>query len=315
MTTPLTKKMKIKGLHAHPLQSAYYADSTAADDETLAKDLKSRGQQSPVVIMPARNAAGLPAGTILDGHRRARLMAQNGEKEVDVIVRDDLKDADVATVEAEFLKYNFHRRQQHPLDKARVAKRLFEIEKNRTFPEMYQTQRLACRDRVGKAMGMSGRNLDRYVHVLDTPLPIQNAVRDGRLLLIAGAKIALLTKNQQQEIADRIEEMKDKREIARVVGEFVDVPDGSRHHSTGNALATLARAMERTAIDLGDRADKVSPRLAQHFEPVLTEGVRIINEILSQAKSYNKDLETGWTPCLNRKRKNSDLRTPESAKA
>jgi ParB-like chromosome segregation protein Spo0J len=162
---PPTTTMSLALLKPHPLQSEFYADCTPADDEALAADLRTRGQQAPIIIMPAGNAAGLPAGTILDGHRRATLMAANGETKALVVVRDDLKNASSNEVEAEFLNYNFMRRQQHPLDQAKVAKRLFEIEKKRErgHCRLYSDDLSEARDRVGARLNQSGRNLQRYL--------------------------------------------------------------------------------------------------------------------------------------------------------
>jgi ParB-like chromosome segregation protein Spo0J len=227
----------------------------------------------------------LPASTILDGHRRVRLLAGIGKTEVDVVVRDDLKDADAAAVEAEFLKFNFQRRQLHPLDKARIAKRLFELEKKRSSQVIRTSDKAALRDRVGKAMGMSGRNLERYLHVLDTPLPVQHAVRDGRLRLVAGAKIALLPQAQQQKIAEQINGVSDPAEIARIIDADVSLPDGRRHEKVGDALATLARHLERSTIDLGDRLERVTPGMAARYLPPLQDAAKMLNQLLRLAKS------------------------------
>ncbi len=49
------------------------------------------------------------------------------------------------------------------------------------------------RDRIGESLEMSGRNLDRYLRVLETPLEIQIGVRDGQLNLVPASRIASLS--------------------------------------------------------------------------------------------------------------------------
>jgi hypothetical protein len=291
----LKSTMPIADLHPHPLQSIFFADCSSADDENLSADLLARGQLSPIVVMPKPNAAGLPAGTILDGHRRARLLAGIGKTEVEVVVRDDLKDADAAAVEAEFLKFNFQRRQLHPLDKARVSKRLLEIEKKREPGGLRHSEKVTLRDRIGKVMGMSGRNLERYSHVLETPLTIQNAVRDGRLRLVAGAKIAMLEPQVQTEIARRISRITDAGEIAEIVDGYVAVPDGTRHEKLGDAVAAFCRNLDKSAVDLGDRVQNVSPSLASKYMASLDKGARIIKHLRSCARQLKKEKQSSRT--------------------
>ncbi len=55
-----TMMMPLAGLKPHPLQEHFYSPSATDDDATLAADLRQRGQQSPIVIMPDDNAAKLP---------------------------------------------------------------------------------------------------------------------------------------------------------------------------------------------------------------------------------------------------------------
>lgn len=252
------KQMSLAALKPHPLQLCFYDDSNAVDDESLAADLRRRGQQSPIVVMPENNAANLPGGTMLDGCRRARCLKDSGETDAMVVVRHDLKDASAAAVEAEFLKYNFTRRQLHPLDKARVAQRLYVLERSKkTVNDLGFKETLAMRDRIGKILGMSGRNLDRYLRVLETPVPIQNAVRDGRMKLVMGAKIATLPQYEQEKIAEAITGVTDSKEVTRIACEHVTISDGRRHQKVNDAVACFARTLDRGLEDLDGRVDQV----------------------------------------------------------
>ena len=55
-----------------------------------------------------------------------------------------------------------------------------------------------ARDRVGRALGMSGRNLGRYLRVLKTPVAVQNAFRAGYAVACnAQRRVADLEKKAQ----------------------------------------------------------------------------------------------------------------------
>jgi len=270
-------KMTLTALHPHPLQAAFYGECNPAEDEALAADLRTRGQMSPIMV--------LPDGTILDGHRRAKALKSNGQTDVNVVVRHDLEHAYAATIESEFLRYNFQRRQLNPIEQARVALRLMEIERKRAPGTLGQGELASARDRVGKLLNKSGRNLERYFRVLETPLAVQNAVRDGRLSLVAGSKIASLDKQTREAIAKGIEPLRDTADIKKLIDKYVTVPDGRRHEKVVDAVATLARNLERSAIDLGDRLERVTPGMLARYLPVLQDAAKMLNQLLRVAKS------------------------------
>jgi ParB-like chromosome segregation protein Spo0J len=280
-----TKQMSLADLVPHPLQCEFYANCSADDDQALAEDLRQRGQQVPIIVMPDGNAAGLPPSTILDGHRRARLMLANGQTKAMVQIRHDLKDADAATVEAEFLKYNFTRRQLHPLDRARIAQRLFLLERRRkTVRSLSSTEMPAMRDRVGQALGMSGRNLDRYLRVLETPLPVQNAVRDRRMKLILGAKIALLPRTEQEEIASEIASITDPKQITEIVSRYLKLPDDRRHRKANDAAHSIAVALERGIEDLDGRVDQVGTSVIREKLDTFRKAYSVIAQLLKKVE-------------------------------
>jgi hypothetical protein len=283
MNTQNTTSMRLVNLKPHPLQSTFYGDCSETDDVTLAADLRQRGQQSPIIVMPTGNAASLPPGTILDGHRRARLMRANGETHAIVVVRDDLKDASTSAVEAEFLKYNFTRRQLHPIDKARVAQRLYLLERNKKpLNALGPKENLGMRDRVGKILNMSGRNLDRYLRVLETPIPIQNAVRDGRLKLVLGAKIGILPKYEQQRIADAIKGVIDPNRLTEIVGRHIGVPDNRRHQKPNDAANSFATALERGLEDMRDRIDKIGTTVVRRRIDTFRQARDVISTLIAK---------------------------------
>jgi len=88
---------------------------------------------------------------------------------------------------------------------ARVALRLYEIERNRDPGTLEGWDAVHARERVGEMVGMSGRNLDRYFRVLKTPMAVQISFDNGKLPLVVAEKVADVPPDIQAKIAERIE--------------------------------------------------------------------------------------------------------------
>ena len=128
--------LKLNQVEFDPLQKIYYDDVSQSELAALRKDLRDNGQRDPIHVYPIRSKKGQEKYALLDGEKRKICLEANGETEVRAIIHQDLADADEATIESEFLKFNYLRRQLHPLDKAKIALRLFEIERNREPGEL-----------------------------------------------------------------------------------------------------------------------------------------------------------------------------------
>lgn len=155
-----TEPRKLADLHPYPDQRLF-GDLSDAEVESLAEDMRRRGLDHPIHI--------LPDGTIVQGHQRVRAAQLLGWGEIDVVVRNDLAGNADATHEA-FICDNFHRRQLSPLAKARCARELFE----RTKQNSCEAE-AATREYVGNLLGQSGRNVQRYLQVLRLPEALQEA--------------------------------------------------------------------------------------------------------------------------------------------
>lgn len=252
------KLMRLEGLRPHPLQNVFYSGCSSEDDPALAESLRESGLQHPLVAAPMTNEDGTVGYLLLDGHRRLRLLQQMGKSEALVLVREDLADAKPAEIEAEFLKYNFCRRQLKTIQKARAAKRLFELEKGKDFDRFSVWDHADFKTRIGIVLEMSGRNLDRYLRLLETPTEIQNAVEDGRLTLVLGAKVAMLAADQQKDLSERIAGVTDAGVVRRIAAQF-NTPPAAGHRGVRAALDTFARDLEKNLNDLESRSAEVSP--------------------------------------------------------
>jgi len=188
---PTVEHWSLTKLKSFPAQEAMFDPLSDTDLADLAADIKRNGLKNPIEVLPKNKACIVP-GTILRGHQRLRALLLNGESKADVLVRYDLADASRNQVEREFLEDNLYRRQLDPLAKARVALRLAEMERQVGPGETSAEREGDLRDRVGKAIGMSGRNLDRYWALLKAPAEVQAAFRAGRLRLDAAARVGRL---------------------------------------------------------------------------------------------------------------------------
>ena len=274
------RRLRLRLLVPYPAQDYFYTNTTTpVEDDAFQRALKS-GQRDPIHVMPPKNAANLPAYTILDGRRRATALEANGEKEANVVVRHDLVGAERDTIEAVFLEFNCDRRQLHPLDKARIALRRFEIEKRRPRGGLRPIDEQEARDRVGKAIGMSGRNLQRYFRLLLTPREVQDAVRDGKLALVVGERVSWLSKDKQAEIAERIragEKAKD------VVAGYLK-PRSARHKHATAAFNRFVNHLKAALADMEDRPDEVYRLTLKENTPLLQRGRQLLTKLMAEGR-------------------------------
>src|SRR5947209_18833345 len=94
--------------------------------------------------------------------------------EIAVWVNDDLAAQGDLAVEQRLIEDNLARRNLDRLDQVRCYRRLVEMATT-TPDEMRRSHQLGrVRDVVGARLGISGRTLDRYLRLLDTPREVQD---------------------------------------------------------------------------------------------------------------------------------------------
>ena len=271
----MTREHKpIAELHPHSLQALNYPPCTEEEDRALMASLHAEGQKSPVII--------LPDGTILDGHRRVTLLKQLGITEVWVEVRHDLANADPAVIEQTFLQYNFNRRQLHPLDMARIARRLYELEKKRSFKDLSPGRQNEARDRVGKLLGgVSGRNLQRYMNILKTPAEVQKAVKAGHLKLVLAEKIAGLSPEVQNEIGLQMALLTGKGAINAMVSLYVTTHPTPKEQAS-RAISDLANCLRQNLTQLQPVLGDIEPAILQRHRRSLHKGMQLLRSLLAK---------------------------------
>src|SRR5262245_48970232 len=164
-TSNRREKRQLSALMPFPHQKDYFDALSDADLALLAADIKANGLRNAIEVLP-KNKAGYRPNTVISGHQRWRALELIGRVETEVLVRDDLAQADEAAIERAFLVENLARRQLDGLAKARIALRLYEIERQKPRGGLSGLDLGEARDRVGAAIGVSGRTLSRYLRVL-----------------------------------------------------------------------------------------------------------------------------------------------------
>lgn len=279
-----------------PTQDHLFPPCSAEDDEALSEDIRTHGLRQKIHVLP-ENAAGFPQNTILLGHRRCAALLRIGEVDAKVIVRYDLADKDAATIEMLFIDDNDKRRQLSKLGRARLALRRFEIERRREPGDLNEREERDARDRVGQAIGMSGRNLQRYLNVLRAPLSVQQAYEHDQLTLKEADRIGRLPAGVRQEIEVLLGKGNDpKTVVTKYLGRRCSQP-AKRGTAINRFIAVLRKAWrEIEDVDFADIAvcpPKEDVRLIQQINQRCVAIIRSSNRIIQERKGAMKEIQGG----------------------
>ena len=281
MTVQSHKKetWKLSDLKPFPDQEKVFRKLTDDAVARLAANIKRYGLKNRIVVLPAHNKLGLPGGTIIKGHERLRALLINGDTEALVIVRYDLAEASLAAIKREFLEDNLDRKQLSKLAMARAAIELLEVERQEA-KKLRTGKREEARDRVGRVLNMSGRNLDRYLLVLKTPIEVQNAVEDHLLPLVTAGKVAFLPQPTQEQIAASIHSGMAPRLAVKP-----HLPTKRREHKkASDALANFVRKLGAAYEDLAHRIGEVPVGMISQSHDDLNKAFQLIRSLLNRTK-------------------------------
>jgi ParB/RepB/Spo0J family partition protein len=263
------QKWPLSKLKRHPKQSLF-GDISDPEFEALVADIAKRGLQHPIEI--------LPDGTIVAGHQRVRALRRLGKKEVDVIVRYDLEQAGSKAVDEHFLLDNLRRRQLSPLGRARCIQRLLDIQASDHPFGLRIPDKEKIKAQIGKELGLSGRSVNRYLLVLETPSAVQAAFDRGELTITEAGRVALLPIQDRDEIARRI----DAGEVPKkVVTSFLRTYPKEEAYQ---AFFRILRAFSKDAPKLKGRTELVRSDILDENRPHLHAARQLIDELLTRKK-------------------------------
>jgi ParB-like chromosome segregation protein Spo0J len=257
----------------NPLQRQVFAEPPQHEVGELAADMQANGQTTPV--------EALPDGALIAGHKRLAAARLLGWKELDVWVRADLAD-DPAAAERRLIEDNLHRRQLGPLGLARCYRRLKELESKGPGGRLLDYEARDLRDRLSKRLGdISGRTLDRYLRIVKhTTAEVQAAADAGTLPLSMAERVADLTTQKKEQIAEELRAGGKPREVVR--RHLAAAP--RRAKKPGDATKLLVQALKRALADLRGRVGEVRC-IAARDEEALRGGERLIRRLLKQARA------------------------------
>ena len=237
---------KVADLRESPYQQQLFGDLPDGPFDELAVDMEKHGQRDPVEIHRD--------GTIIDGHQRWRVAVKLGWPEVAVVVRDDLAAAGDEAVQSYMLSVNLARRQMDILAIARAYRRMKQLERGWDRDEFDVSSAQDLRDKLAKRLGnRSGRTLDRYLRLLETPREVQDAYTRHELPMGTALKVVRLSDEAKAGIAAAIRQGQPAKEAIAAYFE-------ARRSSPANVEATefiesLASAADPPAEAVTQPAD------------------------------------------------------------
>lgn len=170
--------------------------------EELMESIRCYGVLSPLLARPKGEGYEL-----VSGHRR-RLAAQKlGLEAVPVLVREMTDDEAVILM----VDSNLQREHLLPSEKAFAYKMKLEaIRRSAGRPRKGNSRQvvgnLESADVVGEAAGESGRTIQRYIRLTNLVPPLLKLVDEGRIAFSPAVELSYLTKEEQAELWDLIEQ-------------------------------------------------------------------------------------------------------------
>jgi ParB/RepB/Spo0J family partition protein len=253
-------------LKPHPMQATIFGDLSEVELQDLADDIEKNGLKMPPEV--------LPDGTIVCGHQRVRAFQLLGRETIPCWVNEDLAKQGAAAIEARLIEDNLHRRQLSKLAIARCYLALKEAALENGDDREDAKEDL--RDHLAERFKMSGKQLERYVKMLDAPIPVQLAFEGGELSQKEVLAVVELDSDRQQQIAEQIEGGEVPKEVVK--------PHVQRQRNSEVGVETavfrLARALETAERQqIADRLDELKGR---HLVPQLSKllkGARYVTNL------------------------------------
>jgi len=281
------EKRKLSELMDYPRQDIYFPDESQEADRELATSMDAEGQREPIHT--------LPDGTVLCGHRRVRAARSLGWEEIDVIVHHELAD-DPAAAEAFFIGDNYERRQLSELQKVRCAARRVELAKQGKVSLSSECDGLSkTRDKIGALLNKSGREADRYLRVLKTPIEVQHACDAGHLSLVEAGKVTGFADETQSEIARELREQ--GLEQAKTIFDRYRPSKAANCRGAESIWLNLRRALDEAVKELSGNVgnlrwlDQEDLELVQQGEELLDELKIDIIKRLEEVELDDEDID------------------------
>ncbi len=162
----MKRVIDINLLKENPLSKKLFGDLPDKEFALLKQDIKDRGIQIPIEVTPDY--------TLITGGQRSRAQKALGAKEIEVIVREDLKSEE--EIELHAIKDNLLRRHLTLEQKVRIIKYLIEKyggprgrpPKGKQFAP-FMGGKGKTREKIARLLGISKRTVDKYLKIAGLP--------------------------------------------------------------------------------------------------------------------------------------------------
>src|SRR5262249_10639866 len=133
---------------------------------------------------------------------------------------------------------------------------------------------------------ISNKTLDRWLHVLDLPLSLQEAVEEDRLPMTLAVRVASLDPAAREQIAERVSQGEAPR------GVILPFLAKGKNKTVGKPLAQLVRSLRQALEDLPpDRVAEVKGGLFSDSLQVLCDGRQLLDALLAKMESNRAQTE------------------------
>ena len=191
-SAPDTTNFAITKLKNHPLQAKTFTPQPEHEFEEFVLDIQTHGLREPIEI--------LTDGTIISGHERVRAAKKLGWPTIPAVIRTDLTEAGDEAAREEFLFRNTHRRQLGALGKLRallVARGLEPTDRERSSDGILS-------ESLGRDLGLQARQVRTLLSLLDLPLPVQDAIDQGKVTQRIGCQLLRVDEEWQKHFVSAL---------------------------------------------------------------------------------------------------------------
>lgn len=188
---------KLRTFAGHPYK---VVDDKAMD--ALVDSIRKYGVIVTLLVRPLEDTTG--EYEVISGHRRLHAARRAGLDTVPAVI--EYVDRDTAAIE--LVDSNLHREHILPSEKAFAYKMKMEALKHQGRTSDQLGPKLTAEE---IADGESASQVKRYIRLTELDTKLLDLVDRGKIGLLAGVELSHLTKNQQRDLHEAIEEMKNKR--------------------------------------------------------------------------------------------------------
>lgn len=231
----LVEDFPLAKLKDHPKQNFYFQPATEAEVKKLAANLKRNTQTDAVEITPS--------GLIISGHKRVMAARFLGWTTIRVLVRYDLA-GDEAGIEYRLIEANEDRRHLSTFERARLQYRMFKLRSD----ENSRKARGEINDELANTLGITVRQVSRYIRLFDGPQELQDAVQDGRLRVSHAFAVLKLPKELAAPILEELRRADtDMAEVNAMLKQATESNKSPGKSQPAAVLAKLLKAAEELA--------------------------------------------------------------------